>query len=174
MNREEKKKTIDELAEKIERSSIGILADYRGLNTARMNQIRRKLNDSSTEFHVVKNSLAQFAAGQAGREELAGLFEGPVALALGYEDEVGTAKALVDYIRAEKLEVGLKSGFMADRVLDEKDVQRLASLPAREVLIAQLLGNVQSPIYGIVNVLAGPIRNIMGVLNARVKQLEEG
>ena len=173
MGRAEKTKAIDELKEKISGSKIGIIADYRGLSTSQMNQTRRRLKADGIEFHVVKNSLAQFAAEAAGRGELKELFTGPVALVVSGEDEVTPAKRLAEHIRAEKLDLEVKSGFLADRVLVARDVNRLAELPPREVLIAQLLGNIQSPITGLVSVLAAPIRGMMGVLQARVTQLEE-
>ena len=168
MHREEKTKTIDELKEKIAGCKIGILADYRGLTTAQMNATRKKLKGDSIEFHVVKNSLAQFAAAAAGRDELKELFNGPVVLVLSGEDEVTPAKKLTEHIKAEKLELEVRAGFIADRVLSARDIGRLAELPPREVLIAQMLGNMQSPITGFVSILAAPIRGMMGVLQARV------
>jgi large subunit ribosomal protein L10 len=93
-------------------------------------------------------------------------------VAFGYGDATQAVKALSDYIRATKSILSIKGGFLADRVLSAKDLEILARLPSREVLISRVIGGMQSPIYGLVNVLAGPIRGIMGVLQARIKQLE--
>ncbi|MFC1873148.1 50S ribosomal protein L10 [Chloroflexota bacterium] len=174
MGREEKTKVVDQLEESMSQGKISIMADYRGLTTSQTDKIRAKLRDNGITFRVVKNSLAQLAVKKLGREDMANLFEGPVAVATGYEDEVIPARVLVDIIRAEKLEMAVKGGFMADRKLSAADVKTLATLPAKEVLIAKVIGGIQAPIYGLVNVTAGPIRNILGVLQARRKQLEEG
>jgi len=120
----------------------------------------------------VKNSLAQFAAKKAGMGELADSFSGPVAVAFGYGEIPDVAKVLTDYIRTTKSILRIKGGFLSDRVLSPGDVASLARLPSREVLIGQVLAGMQSPIYGLVNVLAGPIRGVMGVLQARIQQLE--
>ena len=163
---------VEGLQEVFTKCSVGILTDYRGLSTAELTSLRRKLRDAGIEYRVVKNSLAQFAAKQAGMEELASSFEGPVAVALGYDEIPAAAKALDDYIRTTKSILSIKGGFMEDRVLSASEVETLANLPSREVLISQVMAGIQSPITGLVNVLAGPIRGLMGVLQARIQQLE--
>jgi large subunit ribosomal protein L10 len=105
-------------------------------------------------------------------EELADSFTGPVAVAFGYGETPEAAKTLTDYIRTTKSILSIKGGFFAGRVLSPREVESLARLPSREVLLGQVLAGMQSPIYGLVNVLAGPIRGVMGVLQARMKQLE--
>ena len=172
MATEKKEKIIESLQDTFNRCSVGILTDYRGLNTAEMSDLRRKLRDAGIEYRVVKNSLAQFAARNAGIDELAESFIGPIAIAFGYGEVPDPARVLTDYIRSTKSIVSIKGGFFEDRVLSPKDVEALAKLPSRDVLIGQLLSGMQSPIYGLVNVLAGPVRGIMGVLQARMKQLE--
>jgi large subunit ribosomal protein L10 len=82
------------------------------------------------------------------------------------------AKVLTDYIRTSKSTLSVKGGFLPDTMLSEKDLDTLAKLPPKEVLIAKVIGGMQAPIYGLVNVLAGPIRGMMGVLQARIQQLE--
>lgn len=172
MATEKKVKIVESLQDTMTRCNIGILTDYRGLTTAELNDLRRKLREAGIEYHVVKNSLAQFAARKAGMEELADSFTGPVAMAFGYGEIPEAAKALTDYIRATKSILSIKGGFFAGRVLSPREVESLARLPSREVLIGQVLAGMQSPIYGLVNVLAGPIRGVMGALQARMKQLE--
>jgi large subunit ribosomal protein L10 len=152
--------------------SIGIFTDYRGLTTAELAALRRKLGEAQIRYRVVKNSLAQIALRQAGKEELAETISGPVAVAFGYGEILEAAKVLTEYIKATKSTLAIKGGFFGDTVLSSKDVGALADLPVREVLIARVIGGIQSPITGLVNVLAGPIRNVMGVLQARITQLE--
>ena len=172
MSREKKAQIIDGLQEIFSRCNIGILADYRGLSTAEINALRRKLRESGVEYRVVKNTLAQFAAKRAGMNELAGSFEGPVAMAFGYGEISEPARVLADYIRTSKSILNIKGGFLGDRMLTSRDVATLATLPSREVLISQVIGGIQSPIVALVNVLAAPVRGIMGVLQARIQQLE--
>ena len=105
-------------------------------------------------------------------DEVAGSFEGPVAVALGYGEISEPARVLVDYIRTSKSILSIKGGFLGNRLLTSRDVETLATLPAREVLISQVMAGIQSPIVALVSVLAAPIRGIMGVLQARIKQLE--
>ena len=152
--------------------NIGILTDYRGLTTAELSALRRKLGEAQIKYRVVKNSLAQIALRQAGKEELAEIISGPVAVAFGYGEIPETAKVLTEYIKVTKSTLAIKGGFFGDTVLSSKDVETLADLPTKEVLIAQVIGGIQSPITGLVNVLAGPLRNVMGVLQARITQLE--
>ena len=172
MSREEKARIIDELQEVLSKSSVGILTDYRGLSAPEMAVLRRKFRESGTEYRVVKNTLARFAAERAGREDLADFFEGPVAIAFGYGDITEPSKALADYIRASKSSIDIKGGFLSYRLLTAEDVVALATLPSREVLLAKVMGGMQATIVALLSCLNGPVRGVMGVLQARIKQLE--
>lgn len=172
MSREKKAQITESLQEIFSKCTTGILTDYRGLSAAEMNDLRRKLRESGIDYKVVKNTLAQFAVKRAGMSELTGLFEGPVAVAFGYGEINEPAKVLAGYIRTSKSDLSIKGGFLGNKLLTSRDVETLAALPTREVLISQVIAGIQSPIAGLVNVLAGPIRGIMGVLQARIQQLE--
>ncbi len=172
MSREQKAQIIDELQEEISRCSIGILTDYRGLSHAQITALRRRVQESDGIYRVVKNTLARFAAERASRVDVAGFFEGPVAIAFGYGEVTGVAKAVADYIRTAGAEVSVKGGFLPGRVLTAREVGDIAALPSREVLLARVAGGMKSPIYGLVRCLAGPLRGFMGVLQARIEQLE--
>jgi large subunit ribosomal protein L10 len=172
MPTEKKIQTVESLKEIFSKCSVGILTDYRGLTTAELTALRQKLREAGIEYRVVKNSLAQFAARQAGMDDLASSFEGPVAVAVGYGEIPAAAKALDDYIRTTKSILSIKGGFLEERLLSAKEVENLAKLPSREVLISQVIAGIQSPITGLVNVLAGPIRGLTGILQARIQQLE--
>jgi large subunit ribosomal protein L10 len=172
MSREEKARTIDILQESLSKCNIGIFTDYRGMPNSEMTVLRGKLRELGVEYRVVKNTLAQFAAGRAGRDDLTSSFEGPVAIAFGYGDITDPARALADYIGAAKVSLSIKGGFLSDRLLTSDEVNTLATLPPKEILIAKLLGGMQSPITNLVNCLAAPVRGLMGVLQARIQQLE--
>jgi len=172
MPREKKVQAIDRLQEGFTKCSIGILTDYRGLSTAEMTVLRSRLRELGVEYKVVKNTLAQFAAERVGRDDLVSSFEGPVAIAFGYGDITELARALADYIDTSKASLSIKGGFLSDRLLTSEEVTTLSTLPSREVLLAKLLGGMQSPITALVNCLATPMRGVIGVLQARIQQLE--
>ncbi len=174
MPREEKVKVVEELSQLLSECSIGILTDYRGLTTAEMTDLRRSLRSSEIKYRVVKNTLARFAAEKAGKSDLVGYFEGPVAIAFGYGDIVLPAKVLADYIKAQKSMLTIKGGFTGDRLFTPADIENLASLPSTEILLAKIVAGIQSPIYRLVNSLSSPLRGLVGVLQARAKQLEGG
>ena len=174
MSRERKAQIIDSLQEILSKCSTGILTDYRGLSTAEMNDLRRKLRASRIDYKVVKNTLAQFAARRAGMDELAGSLEGPVAMAFGYGEITEPARVLADYIRTSKSTLSIKGGFLGDERLTLEEVMTLSALPSREVLLAKALGSMQSPILGLLNCLTAPMREVMGILQARIQQLEGG
>jgi large subunit ribosomal protein L10 len=173
MPTERKEQQVQELQDTFSRCQVGILTDYRGLTMAEMTVLRRKLREANIEYKVVKNSLAQIAARNAGKEKLTDKFVGPVAVAFGFGEPPEAARAVTDYIKASKSILTVKGGFFGDIILEASGVERLAKLPSKEVLIAQVLGGLQAPLYGLVNVLAGSVRGILNVLQARMKQLEE-
>ena len=174
MPREEKAQIIDELREVFSKCSIGVLTDYRGLSTAEITDLRRTLRDSGIKYRVVKNTLARFAAERADKSELVSFFEGPIAIAFGYGDIVEPARILAGYIRNSRTSLSIKGGFSSDRVFTSGDVETLATLPSVEILLGKVLAGMQSPIVTLISCLANPVRSFIGVLQARVKQLEGG
>ena len=172
MSREKKAETIDRLQEVFSKCSIGILTDYRGLSVPEMTALRRQLGKLGVGYKVVKNTMARFAAARAGKDDLANLFEGPVAIAFGYGDISEPAKALADYLRSTKASLSIKAGFLGDRLLTSEEVTTLSTLPSIEILVSKVLGGIQMPIVALVNCLTTPMRGIVGVLQARIQQLE--
>ncbi len=174
MSREKKAQVIDSLQQLFSKCSIGILTDYRGLSVLEMTRLRRKLRDSGVDYKVVKNTLARLAAQRGGRGELADIFAGPIAIAFGYGDIVEPAKLLADYIQESKTDLTIKGGFLGGRLLTVEEVTTLPKLPSREVLLARVVGGVQSPISALVSRLAAPLQGMVGLLQARIQQLEGG
>ena len=172
MPREKKAQIIDRLQEVFSKCSIGILTDYRGLSVPEITDLRRKLKEAGIEYKVVKNTLARFAAERAGKDELAGFFVGPVAVALGYGDITEPARVLADYIGTSKASLSVKGGFLGDSVLSVEDVMTLSTLPSRELLLAKVVGGMQIPIMALLGCLTTPMRGFMGILQARIQQLE--
>jgi len=172
MSREKKVQIIEKLQEEISNCDVGILTDYRGLSTLEITALRRRLQETGSQYKVVKNTLARFAAERAGREDLVSSFEGPIAIAFGYGSLTESARVLADYIRTSGASVSIKGGFMADRMLTSENVMQLSTLPSREVLLAKVVGGMKSPLWTLVGCLANPLRGFMGVLQARIEQLE--
>jgi len=172
MSRGKKAQIIDGLQDDFSKCSIGILTDYQGLSASEMTILRRKLRVSNIEYKVVKNTLARFAVKRAGRVDLVTSFEGPVAIAFGYGDIIEPAKVLADYINTSKSSLAIKGGFLGDKLLTLDEVLTLSRLPSREILLAKVLGGMQSPMATLVNCLTAPIAGFSRVLQARIKQLE--
>jgi len=168
VNREEKARVIEELTEKLKGGSV-VFVDYKGMNVAQSTRLRARSRESGVEFVVAKNTLAQRAANQAGVEGISEYLVGPTALAFS-EDPVASAKLMAEFsdeIGTFELKGGLLDG---DQVVDEEGVVALSRLPEREQLIAQVVGGIQSPIAGLVNVLNGTIRNLAVALNQVAEQ----
>lgn len=174
MRREKKEEAVSQLADKISRCNIAITTDYRGLSVAEMTELRRRLRQEGIEYRVIKNTLARFAANQAGKEGLNQIIEGPTAIAFGYGDFTQPAKALIDYIRSSRGVLTIRGGLLEQRVLTASEVTELAALPPKEVLMAKILGTMQGPISALVNVLNSTLAGLVGMLNARIIQLEGG
>ena len=171
-SKEKKASIIDQIQESLSKSSICILTCYRGLTAPEITALRRRLREAGIEFRVVKNTLARFAAERAGKDELISLLQGPVAIAFGFGNETEPARVLSEYTRAQKTSLEIKGGLLGDRLITAKDVATLVTLPPREQLLAKVLGGMQGPIVALVNCLNNPMRGLVGVLQARIKQME--
>ncbi len=172
MSKEKKGQIIDRLEEAFSKCNIGIFTDYQGLATPEMTALRRRLRESGIEYKVVKNTLARLAAARAGKGDLATSFEGPMAIAFGYDEITEPAKVLTSYIRDSNVNISIRGGFLGDRLLTSVDVMTLSTLPSREVLLARVLGQMKSPVSALANCLTAPIRGIIGVLQAQIQTME--
>ncbi len=163
---------VAEIAERWGRSQAVILTDFRGLNVAATNRLRRRLREAGAEYVVAKNTLIRRAVAGAGAAFSGGLLEGPTGLCFAYQDPVAVAKALAEFSR-EFPALRLKGGWLRGRVVNADDVQLLSQLPAREVLIARVLGGMQAPISALAWVLTGTVRQLVQVLDAVRRQKEQ-
>jgi large subunit ribosomal protein L10 len=166
-----KEQQVDTLADQLSRAKVAVLADYRGLSVSDITAFRRRLRDANAEFHVAKNTMTRRAAERLGKSDLVPYLVGPTGLALGYGDEAAVAKAVTEFARTSRI-LTVKAAMLGDRVLAPDEVGRLADLPGREQLLAQVVVGFQAPIAGLVNVLNGTLRGLVGVLEARRRQLE--
>ncbi|MCG0276893.1 MAG: 50S ribosomal protein L10 [Thermosediminibacteraceae bacterium] len=155
---------VAELKDKFSRARAAILTDYKGLNVAEMTELRSKLREQSIEYKVVKNTLTRLALKDLNYN-LDEYLEGPTAVAFGYDDPVTPAKILMDFAKEHK-NLEIKGGIVEGRVFDKATVEQLAKLPRKEELIAKAVGSIQSPLFGIVWVLQGPLRDLVYTLQA--------
>jgi len=170
--KEQKAEQVDLLTEKLKRAKVAVLTDYRGLTVSQIQDLRGKLRTGDVEYRVVKNTLARRAAEAAGVPALEKELEGPVAIAFGYDDLATPAKLINEWVRASRLKLDVKGGLVEGRVFSPEQVKQLADLPSREILLAQLLGTLQSPVGQLLAIMQTPHQQLLGVLNAYKTKLE--
>jgi large subunit ribosomal protein L10 len=173
MQKSEKERVVAELTDRLKNAETLIVADYRGLTVTQIGELRGKLLEHGARFSVVKNSLTRRAAESAGVEPLLALLEGPTAIAFLETggDPVAVAKALDEAVRTETLT--LKGGLLEGAEIGADDIRQLAKLPPAETLRAQLVSAVAGPATAVVGLFAAPMRELVGVIDARIRQLEE-
>ena len=170
--KEQKAEQVELLVEKLKKVKVAVLTDYRGLKVSQIQELRGKLRTGNVEYRVVKNTLARRAADSAGYGALESELKGPIAIAFGYDDLSLPAKLINEWVRQTRLKLEVKGGLVEGRVFSPDQVKQLADLPSREVLLAQLLGTLQSPVSQLVAIMQTPHQQLLGVLNAYKNKLE--
>ena len=175
MPTEEKVAAVSELAEVMKASKGIYLADYSGLDVPTVTLLRKKLREESVNFRVIKNRLALLAVKEADVKGLDGMFAGMTGLVTSEEDAVTPARVLAEFADQADGLPKLKAGYIEGTVYVEAQLETLAKLPSREVLLGKLVGAVQSPISGLAFCLGGVLQKLVGTLDAvRAKKDEEG
>jgi large subunit ribosomal protein L10 len=162
------------LKEKLEKSAAIFVGEYRGMTVAQSTQLRAKVREAGGELKIAKNTLFAIAMKEAGLEAMPeSLTVGPNIYALCYKDPVAIAKILNDYA-TEKTQKAfiLKGGLLGKSVLNAAQIQALANLPPKDVLIGQVVRTVAAPLTGLVTVLSGTIRGLVTCLD-RIKEQKE-
>jgi large subunit ribosomal protein L10 len=159
----QKEQAVEELRKKMDDAVITILTDYRGLNVAEDTELRAKLREAGVSYAVAKNTLIKLAAHGLEIDDLDQFLEGPTAVAFS-SDPVGVSKVLIEFAKTHK-KLEIKSGLLEKKLVNAEEITNLAKLPSREVLLAQLLGAVQSPMYGFAGSLAGILRKFVYALD---------
>jgi large subunit ribosomal protein L10 len=174
MKRSEKEQVVAELAERLRSTDTLIVADYRGLSVTEINKLRGELLEHGARFTVVKNTLTRRAAEESGAEALLALLDGPTAIAFleSDGDPVAVAKALNAAARETRV-LEIRGGILDGQQIGEADVKSLATLPPADVLRAQLVSAVSGPLMTVVGLFTAPLRDLVNVIDARIKQLEE-
>ena len=173
MLRSDKERVVAELTERLKTTDTLIVADYRGLTMTQIDDLRSELLKHGARFAVVKNTLTRRAAEAAGADLVLGLLEGPTAIAFleADGDPVAVAKALADAARTTRV-LAVRGGLLEGSELSSEDVANLATLPPADVLRAQLVGALAGSLTTVVGLFAAPMRDLVGVLQARIDQLE--
>jgi large subunit ribosomal protein L10 len=170
----DKERIVEELAAELGAADTLIVADYRGLTNKQLEALRDQLIPHGARFRIVKNTLTRRAAEQAGAESLLVMLEGPTAIAFieASGDPAAVAKALAQTAKETNV-LTLRGGLLEGKALSGDDVDRLAKLPAVDVLRAQLVGAIVAPLTQLLGLVSAPLRDLHGLIEARIKQLEE-
>src|SRR5215217_2035853 len=168
MDRTQKAAVIEEVAQQIQEAEAIYAVDYRGASVPQAAELRARLREADATFRVVKNTLTERAADQAGAEGLKAYLEGPTALTFVRGDAAAAAKALSDFRRASGL-LAFKGGWMNGEALSPEQMDAIARLPTREVLYGRLVGMVASPLTG----LASALNGLIGGLARQLSQIAE-
>jgi len=166
---------VNELQSKLEKCSIAVTATYSNIGVNDMTDLRRRTRDAGVEFVVIKNTLMHRAADAANKPQIKEIVNGPTAIAFGYDEPMDVAKTLSEYIRTTRSPLAFQGAVIGDGPpLPAADVERLAALPPKPVLVSTLLGQLQAPLYQLLGILNGPLQSFGGILQARIRQIESG
>ncbi len=160
---------VKQLEEKIKDFPNLVVTTYQGLATPELDDLRSKLKPLGCEYSIVKNTLTRISLEKAGLNEFAKYFTGPTAVAFHKGDAAGLAKVVVEFAKSnEKLKI--LAGFLSGKVLTDKEVKILATLPSREVLLTKIAVMLNSPMQKIATVLNAPIQKLALVLKSLEQQ----
>ena len=161
----QKKELVKNLAEKIKNSKAAVFSDFKGLTVKDMTLLRKELREKNVKLEVLKKTLLSLALKDAGIELDATKMEGQIAVAVSPDDEIAAAKIIAKLAKANQ-NIKMVGGLLGKDILSQEEVIALSKLPDKEELLAKLVGTIQRPVSGFVNVLAGNIRGLVQVLKA--------
>jgi len=167
--RAEKKFITNEYVTRLNASPFFIVVDYVGLTVGQFTELRKRLNKAGSEVHVVKNSIFQIAAREAGVADFNGALAGQLAVVTGQKDVSAAAKTVKTF-QAEFEKPKIKFGYLNNKRLEANDIKALADLPSIEVLRGKLLGLLQTPASNLVRLLNTPASQLVRVMQARVEK----
>ena len=171
MNLEEKKEIVKELNERFSKAAVVIVTDYKGLDVAAINDLRRRLRKEEVEYQVVKNSLMVRASQETDVALIKETFKGPSAVALSYSDPVAPAKVLTEFAKDHDV-FEIKVGVMDGKILELNEIKALSALPSREVLLGTFVSVLNNVPTDFVRTIAEIPRQLLNVLQAIKDQKE--
>jgi large subunit ribosomal protein L10 len=166
-----KVEAVEELTDILNRGTIIIGAEYRGLRVSDATALRRQLREAGIEMHVIKNTLFRRAAEAAGKADLIDLAQGPTALVVGFGDPIAPIKTVVEYQRTARNTFAARMAYLDGALVPGARLSELATLPSKDMMIAEFAGALQSPIANLVGLLSATIQEFSGLLSAREEQL---
>ena len=172
MARPDKAAAVAELTEKFQSSGAAVLTEYRGLTVAQLTKLRQAISEHAT-YAVVKNTLTDIAAKEAGVSAFEGQLTGPSAIAFVTGDPVETARSMRDFAR-ENPALVIRGGLLEGKALSADEVRQLADLEPREVLLAKLAGAMKASMSGAAALFVAPLAQTARVVDALRQKLEEG
>jgi large subunit ribosomal protein L10 len=171
-NKDAKAEQVAEIKEKLHRASGIVLVEYAGMNVLEVTDLRNQFRKSNVEYRVLKNTLVNRAANELDITGLEPFLKSTTAVAFGYEDPTAPAKVLSEYLKKPgKLQI--KCGLVGKKLISAAEVDALAKIPPKPVLVAKLLGTMNAPITNFVSVLNGPARALVCALRAVQEQKEK-
>jgi len=170
LNKREKEQVVTDLQKQIEQYKAVVLTNYRGLNVEQMTQLRRRLREEKIAYNVVKNTMMKLASKGTDLEKLNDYFEGPTAIAIAYGDPISMAKILSEFQKNQPI-LEIKAGLIEGKVASPEEVKSLASMPSKEVLLAQILGGSRIIKDKIIGTIMSVLQPVVGAIQARVDQL---
>jgi large subunit ribosomal protein L10 len=166
MKTEEKQAVVTKLTDKLRSSTSFYLADFTGLNVKAITVLRARLRSAGLECLVVKNTLAERALQGLDLPDIAEFFRGPTALVIGRSDPIVAAKVLADFAKEHQDRPSVKAAIVERRAVSAEEVGRLAKLPPREQLLAELAGALESPMAQLMYVMQAKLTEMAGLLEA--------
>ena len=171
MHKQEKERVVAELTERLRSTETLLVADYRGLTHAELDNVRTELLKHGARFTIVKNTLTKRAAEAAGVDALNDFLTGPTAIAfVNAGDMVAVAKTLSETARTTR-RLELKGGVLDGKSIDGDAVRDLATLPPFDILRGQVLGAVVAPLTSLLGLVSAPLQSVVGLIDARIEQL---
>lgn len=165
ISKQQKEELVEQYKQWVKESDGMVLTHYHGLSVAAISNLRRDIRETGGEFHIIKNTLAKLAFEESGREWKEGVFNGPTALGVSYENPTGLAKIIKDFSK-EFGTVEIKSGYLADRLMSIEEIVAMAELPSMAEMRAKLLSTILAPASKLVRTLAEPGRQVAAVLKS--------
>ncbi len=167
MDRTMKEAIVEDLRERIDRAPVLYLTDFTGLNVKAMTELRATLRKSGAEYVVVKNRLAKRVFVESDSlPDISDSLVGPTGVVFGYEDAAATAKALSDFAKDHDKKPAFKLGVMENTVLQPDQVEKIAKLPPREQLLAELAGAMEGPMAALASALGAKLQEMAGLMDA--------
>lgn len=163
--RQQKEELVKSLAQKLKDSKAVVFSDFKGLAVKDMTVLRNELREKGIDFKVLKKTLISIALKDAGIEMDLKKMEGQIAIAVSEGDEVEAAKIIAKMAKVNE-NLKIAGGILGKKILGAEEVMALSKLPSKDELLAKLVGTLNAPVSGFVNVLAGNLRGLVQVLKA--------